>query len=112
MPVFSTSRYGVSEGAAPDPAAVPPAPDVWSGLASHNFVDGATGVAGTTRMILVKIWDQRGYVRFSYDGINFGDDILFDPDHPPIWLWYSAQMFQIRNHTAGNVCNYSIEGYW
>lgn len=112
MPVFSTSRYAVTEAAAPDPAVVPPAPDVWSGLASHTFVDGATGERGTTRMILVKVWDQRCYIRFSYDGVNWGDDILYDPDHPPQWLWLSSQMFQIRNHTALNVCNYSVEGYW
>lgn len=112
MPVFSTSRYSITEGAAPDPAVVPPATDVWSGLAEHLFVDGATGEAGTTRMILIKTWDQRCYVRFAYDGVNYGDDILYDPDHSPQWLWFSSQRFQIRNHTAGNVCNYSVEGYW
>lgn len=112
MPVFSTSRYSIHEGAAPDPAAVPPATSPWDGLATHRFVDGATGVANSTRMILIKTWDQRCYVRFSYDGVNWGDDILYDPDHPPVWLWYSAQMFQIRNATAGNICNHSVEGYW
>lgn len=109
MAVFSTSRYSVTEGVAPDPAG---GADPWAGLAEHSFIDGATGVAGTTRMIMIKTWDQKGYVRFSYDGVNYGDGILFDPDHPPIWLWYSAQKFQIRNETAGNNCNYSVEGYW
>ena len=109
MPVFSTSRYSVTEGIAPDPAG---GIDPWAGLATIRFVDGGTGARGTTRMIMIKVWDQRGYIRFSYDGVNFGDDILFDPDHPPVWLWYSAQMFQIRNATAGNDCNYSVEGYW
>lgn len=109
MPVFSTSRYSINEAAAPDAAV---GVDPWLGLATTIFIDGATGTRGPTRLIWIKTWDNRMYVRFSYDGVNFGDGILFDPDHPPVPLWYTAQSFQVRNAVAGSVANYSIEGYW
>ena len=109
MPMYSTSRYCVFEGVAPDPT---PGVDPWAGLAEYDFVDSATGVDGTTRLIWVKLWDHKMYLRLSYDGVNYGDDILFDEEHPPVPLWFSAQKMQVRNETGGNTAQYSIEGYW
>lgn len=94
----ATYRYAVNTGNAPD---------AWS--ASFTFTD-ATG-SFNTKIVEVKIWDNPGYVRFSYRGVTFGDAIELDPDDQPMQIPHSAAAVQIMNVTPTVIARYQIIGY-
>lgn len=96
----STFRYDVAAGNAPDAFA-----------AAITFTD-ADGNAGVSRIIDITVWDNAALIRWSYDGVVFGDDYEVDPDDPPVQLPHAVRAFQIMNATAGNVARYQVAAFW
>lgn len=66
----------------------------------------------TTRFIHITIWDQPVMMRFSYDGVAYGDEFEIDPDDPPVELPMAVSSFVIRNKTAAVVARAQIAGFW
>lgn len=100
--MYSAYRYSVARGNAPDPVV---GPDPWLGLPEID-------VGGTSRFIYTTTTDNPLIMRFSYDGINFGDDIEISQDDPPELWYYSAQKAQVRNVVAGNIAVYQLTFMW
>lgn len=102
----SAYRYAVRPvtgvGNAPNPTA---GADPWLGIAEIE-------VGGTSRFIYVTAEDQLLIVRFSYDGLVYGDDITINPEDPPELYYFSAQRAQVRNETAGNIARYQLTFMW
>ncbi len=91
---------------APDPGGgAYPAADAWSGISELRFGTG-------TKIILVWTHNNRIVIRFSFDGVTYGDDIvLYDaPQAEPFYL--SAQACQVINYLPGATAVYQIMGQW
>lgn len=82
-----------------------PAADAWDGISELRFGTG-------TKIIMVWVHDSRIVIRFSFDGVTYGDDIvLYDsPQAEPFFM--SAQACQVINYVPGAVAVYQIMGQW
>lgn len=91
---------------APDPGGGSyPAADAWDGISELRFKTG-------TKIILVWAHMNRIVIRFSFDGVNYGDDIvLYDaPQAEPFYM--SALACQVINYLPGAIAVYQIMGQW
>ncbi len=91
---------------APDPGGgAYPAADAWSGISELRFSTG-------TKIILVWTHNNRLVIRFAFDGVTYGDDIvLYDaPQAEPLYM--SALSCQVINYLPGATAVYQIMGQW
>lgn len=92
--------------------------DAHIGVAGDDYGDWGTmtfrydGEEGVTGILMVEVWNNPACVHMSLDGENFGDDIEFDPDNPPIPLPFACRAIEIRNRDAGAAAIFQITGYW
>lgn len=98
----SAYQYKVAKGPAPDPVV---GPDPWAGIAE-------IAVTGTSRFIHITTSNNPLIVRFSYDGLVFGDDIELSHYDPPEIYYLSAQKAQVHNKTAGNIATFQLVFMW
>lgn len=97
---------------APDPGGgAYPAADCWDGITEHVFTD-QLGASRGTKIVMVWAHDNRIVIRFSYDGVTYGDDtVLYDAAQAePFYL--SAQRFQVINFVPGSTAVYQVMGQW
>lgn len=108
---YRLDRHSINP--APDPAV---GADPWAGLAVYTFqwFDPVAAVVrdGTTQSIEITVLDNPCFVRLSYDGVNYYDEIRCDNAHQPAQWWFAARTFQVRNETAGNDANVQVVGMW
>lgn len=97
-------RYDCLNLNAPDPAI---GPDPWAGLASYTLTDQA-GNAFTSKMIWVWVKDADCIIRFSHDGIVWGDDIKLWSGDQPIPIVFNAQSWQIQNDVAASIADVQV----
>jgi len=114
MPFRSSYRLDRHEiNPAPDPAV---GPDPWLGLPVYTFqwLEPASGQIrdGVSQSIEVTVWDNPAFIRVSYDGVNYYDQIEVDNAHQPAQWWFAARTFQVRNATAGNDARIQVVGMW
>ena len=102
----TTYEYEVFNGVAPNPGGgVYPGPNAWTGIPELVFATG-------TVIIMAWIHDQRAVVRFAFDGVTYGDDIVLYPALQAEPFYLSAQSVQVINFTNGSFANYQIMGQW
>jgi hypothetical protein len=92
---FSSSRYDVLAGNAPD-----------------DFV--TISFAFTSRLLSVMVWDLPIIYKLSYNGIDFLGEIEVDPLNmslplPPIP--FQCKSIQVKNKVAGSVGRYQFIAY-
>ena len=92
--MISTYRYDVQTGNAPD------------------AFGAAIVFDGTSRILDITIKDNPAEIRWSYDGVTFGDVFVVFSDDPPLQLPHAARAFQIRNRTATLIAWYQIACYY
>ena len=85
-------------------------PDPWAGITEQIFTD-ADGNALTSIFLLIGAKDQDAVVRFSRDGLTYGDDIIVYSDDNPIVRYIKSQRIQICNQTAGSDADVQVEIY-
>ncbi len=101
---------GVSVPPIEDPTLPAVDPDPWAGLREYFFFD-ADGNPMTSIFILIGAKDNDAVVRFSRDGLVWGDDVTIYSDDNPITRYIKAQAIQVRNETAGADADLQVEVY-
>ena len=101
----TTFNYKIFGGNAPNPPSGTYVNGDWTGLTEYNFGTG-------TKIILVWCHDQRMVIRFSFDGVVWGEDFeLYDaPQAEPLYM--SAQKFQVQNRVNGAQAIFQVMGQW
>lgn len=92
--------------AAPNPAGgAYPASDAWTGITELVFSTG-------TKIIKVWVHDARMVIRFSFDGVTYGNDVvLYDaPQAEPFYL--CALRCQVINYANAQIATYQVMGQW
>lgn len=102
----STYNYKAYNGTAPDPnGLVYPSAVHWFGIREYAFGTG-------TKILLVWVHDNRLVIRFSFDGVAYGDDIILYDAAQAEPFYYSAQKFQVINFVAGSNSVWQVMGQW
>ncbi len=101
----TTYNYKVYFGNAPNPPTGTYVNGDWTGIPRFDFPTG-------TKIVMAWAHDSRMVIRFSFDSILFGDDIvLFDAAQAePFYM--SALAFQVQNYTSGSVSVWQVMGQW
>ncbi len=106
----STYNYQVlpdgGMAAAPNPGGgVYPGANAWTGITQHVFSNG-------TKIIKVWVHDARIVIRFSFDGVTWGDDIVLKDSPQAENFYHSALRCQVINYTNALIATYQIMGQW
>ena len=101
----TTYNYAVFDGSAPNPPTGVYVPGDWTAIPIYTFPTG-------TKILLVWVHDSRMVIRFSFDAVTYGDDIvLFDaPQAEPLYM--SVQSFQVQNFVSGAISVWQVMGQW
>lgn len=101
----TTFEYRTFFGTAPNPPTGVYVTGDWAALPEYSFGTG-------TKILLVWAHDNRLVIRFSFDGVDFGDDIVLwdSPQAEP--FYQSAQKFQVQNYVNGAASIYQVMGQW
>lgn len=102
----TTYNYITHYGIADNPGGgLYPGANAWTGIVPLLFGTG-------TKLIKVWIWNQNAVIRFSYDGIVWGDDIVIWDSVQAEPFYLSAMSAQVINFTNGSLATYQIMGQW